>query len=80
MTLLTKSLPDRRESINENRHEKNFFVVAAAEEYTRRHGIFASETLELFLRFGVTETIRQCYETLHTQSIYREKGLGSRAI
>jgi len=55
--------------MNETHRGKNFLVVAAVEEYTRRHGISASETLELFLRFGVTETIRQCYETLHTQSI-----------
>jgi uncharacterized protein (DUF433 family) len=26
--------------------------------------------LGIFLKFGITESIRQCYETLHTQDIY----------
>jgi hypothetical protein len=51
-------------------HDKNLLVVVAVEEYARRHGISAHETLGIFLKFGVTESIRQCYETLHTQDIY----------
>jgi hypothetical protein len=51
-------------------HDENLFVVFAVEEYARQHGISAHDTLELFLKFGVTESIRQCYDTLHTQSIY----------
>ena len=54
---------------DKTQREKNLLVVAAVEEYTRRHGISAHETLELFLKFGVTEAIRRCYETLHTQSL-----------
>jgi len=49
--------------------EKNLLVVAAVEEYARRHGMSAHETLGLFLKFGITDTIRQCHETLHTQSL-----------
>ena len=51
-------------------HDKNLLVVVAVEEYARRHGISAHETLGIFLKFGITESIRQCYETLHTQDIY----------
>jgi len=50
--------------------EKNLLVVVAVEEYARRHKISAHETLQLFLKFGITESIRQCYETLHTQDLY----------
>ncbi|GBU26860.1 hypothetical protein R84B8_00375 [Treponema sp. R8-4-B8] len=52
------------------RHEENVLVVFAVEEYARRHGISAYDTLSLFLKYGITESIRQCYETLHTQDIY----------
>jgi hypothetical protein len=51
-------------------HDENLLVVVAVEEYSRRHGISAHETLGLFLKYGITESIRQCYETLHTQDIY----------
>jgi len=50
--------------------EENLLVVVAVEEYSRRHGISAHETLGLFLKFGIIDSIRQCYETLHTQDIY----------
>ena len=50
-------------------HDENLFVVFAVEEYARKHGISAHETLGLFIKFGITESIRQCYDTLHTQSI-----------
>jgi len=49
---------------------KNLLVVVAVEEYSKRHKISAHETLELFVKFGITDLIRQCYETLHTQDIY----------
>ena len=49
---------------------ENLLVVVAVEEYSRRQGIPAHETLKLFLKYGVTEAIRQCYETLHTQDLY----------
>jgi uncharacterized protein (DUF433 family) len=52
------------------RNEENLLVVFAVEEFARRHGISAYETLEKFLKFGITDSIRQCYETLHTQDIY----------
>ena len=56
--------------MTEKQHDENLLVVFAVEEYARRYKISASETLNLFLKFGVTESIRQCYETLHTQDIY----------
>jgi len=55
--------------MDEIQRTKNLLVVAAVEEYARRHGISAHETLGLFLKFGVTETIRQCSETLSTQGL-----------
>jgi hypothetical protein len=51
-------------------HEENLLVVFAVEEYARRYGISAHETLGIFLKFGITESIRQCYGTLSTQDIY----------
>jgi uncharacterized protein (DUF433 family) len=56
--------------MRQNQHDENLLVVVAVEEYSRRHGITAHETLELFLKYGITESIRQCYDTLHTQDIY----------
>ena len=50
--------------------EENLLVVVAVEEYSRRHGVTAQETLGLFQKFGIIESIRQCYDTLHTQDIY----------
>ena len=55
--------------MDDTRCTKNLLVVAAVEGYARRHGISAYETLRLFLEFGITETIRQCYETLSTQGL-----------
>jgi hypothetical protein len=56
--------------VNDTQHEKNLLVVAAVEEYARRHQISAHETLVIFLKYGITDSIRDCYETLHTQDIY----------
>jgi uncharacterized protein (DUF433 family) len=56
--------------MNDTRHEENILVVFAVEEYARRHGISAYDTLALFLKYGITESIRQCYNTLCTQDIY----------
>jgi len=56
--------------MTDTRHDENLLVVFAVEEYSRRHKIPANETLGLFIKFGITESIRQCYETLHTQDIY----------
>jgi hypothetical protein len=53
-----------------NQHDENLLVVVAVEEYARRHGITAHDALNIFLKFGITNSIRQCYETLHTQDIY----------
>ena len=52
-----------------NQPDENLMVVFAVEEYARQHGISGHQALELFLKFDVTESIRQCYDTLHTQSI-----------
>ena len=56
--------------MTENQRNRNLLVVVAVEEYARRNGLSAHETLQLFLKFDITESIRQCYETLHTQDIY----------
>jgi hypothetical protein len=54
-------------NMNKTHSDENLLVVYAVEEYARQHGISANETLKLFLEFGVTEAIRKCYDTLHTQ-------------
>ena len=53
-----------------DQNDKNLLVVIAVEEYARRHEIPVHEALDIFIKFGITESIRQCYETLHTQDIY----------
>jgi len=50
--------------------DKNLLVVFAVEEYARKHRLSVHDTLEIFLKFGVTDSIRNCYDTLHTQDIY----------
>ena len=50
--------------------KENLLVVVAVEEYARRHGISGHETIGLFLKYGIMDSIRECYETLHTQDIY----------
>jgi hypothetical protein len=56
--------------MNNNQGEENLLVVFAVEEYARKNKIPTHEALQLFLKFGITESIRQCYETLHTQDLY----------
>ncbi len=56
--------------MTDTQHDENILVVFAVEEYARRHRISSHETLSLFIKFGITESIRQCYDTLHTQDIY----------
>jgi hypothetical protein len=55
--------------MTDTRHEENLLVVFAVEEYARRHGISAYDTLAPFIKYGITDSIRQCYETLHTQDM-----------
>jgi len=50
--------------------EENLLVVVAVEEYSRRHSMPANETLKLFQKFGIIDSIRQCYDALHTQDIF----------
>ena len=61
---------DGNKEISPTTSEENLLVVVAVEEYSRRHGISAYETLRLFQQYGVIDSIRQCYDTLHTQDIY----------
>jgi len=61
---------ERKTTKNNTKREENLLVVIAVEEYSRRNKISANETLALFIKFGITDSIRQCYDTLHTQDIY----------
>ena len=56
--------------MSDYQNDKNLLVVVAVEEYAKRHKIPTHEALDIFLKFDITESIRQCYETLHTQDIY----------
>ena len=56
--------------MTDTQRNENLLVVVAVEEYSKRHCISAHETIKLFLKHGITEAIRQCYETLHTQDLY----------
>ena len=49
--------------------DENLLIVCAVEGYTHRHNMTTSETLKLFREYGVTNAIRKCYNTLHTQDI-----------
>ena len=55
--------------MSDTQNDENLFVVFTVEQYARKYKISAYETLKLFIKYGITESIRQCYDTLHTQSI-----------
>jgi hypothetical protein len=55
--------------MNQAEHDKSLMVVAAAEGYAGRHGMSTADAFALLLEHGVTEAIRQCYNTLHTQCL-----------
>jgi hypothetical protein len=57
------------ETMIEAEQDKNLLVVCAVEGYAHRHNMTTGETLKLFMEYGVTNAIRQCYGTLHTQDI-----------
>ena len=61
---------NRMEQIANSRNDANMLVVVAVEEYSKRHKISSYETLCLFLEYGITDAIRSCYDTLHTQDLY----------
>jgi len=61
---------ERKIARRDTKREENLLVVVAVEEYSRRYNMSAHDTLALFLKFGITDLIRQCYDTLHTQDIY----------
>jgi hypothetical protein len=44
-------------------------LVAAADGYAWRHGMTVSATLDLFRQYGISQILRENYETLHTQSL-----------
>ena len=60
-------MPEKRTN---TQHDENLLVVVAVEEYAKRHRISSHDALCLFLKFGITEAIRRCYATLHTQDLY----------
>jgi hypothetical protein len=60
---------DGEGTMTETERDKNLLVVCAVKGYAHRHNMTTSETLKLFREYGVTDTIRQCYGTLHTQDI-----------
>jgi hypothetical protein len=47
--------------------DQNLLIVYAVEGYAHRHNMTTQEALKLFREYGVTEAIRRCYGTLHTQ-------------
>lgn len=44
-----------------------FFVAFCIEEYGAAKGMGGEQVLDLFSRYGVTDYLSECYETLHTQ-------------
>jgi hypothetical protein len=50
-------------------HDKNLMVVAATEGYASRHDMPTPVAFALLSKHGVTDAIRQNYNTLHTQSL-----------
>jgi hypothetical protein len=47
--------------------DENLLIVYAVEGYGSRHNMTTQEALKLFREYGVTQALRQCYGTLHTQ-------------
>ena len=46
-------------------HDSNLLVVAAVEEYARRHEISTKETIDIFREHNIFFAIRSQYEVLH---------------
>ena len=55
--------------MHDQMRDENLLVVAAVEGYSRRHRVPARETIEMFLRVGLLQRIRDNYPVLHTQSL-----------
>jgi hypothetical protein len=49
--------------------DQNLMLVAAADGYAWRHGMPVGTTLDLFRQYGISQILRENYETLHTQSL-----------
>jgi len=54
---------------DQTEHDKNLMVVAATEGYADRHAMPTASAFALLSKYGVTDAIRQNYNTLHTQSL-----------
>jgi len=65
--------------MTDTRHEENFLVVFAVEEYARRHGISAYDTLGLFLNNEYLE-IRNPGQFRQEQIFIAEKPIKIRRI
>jgi hypothetical protein len=53
--------------MTDTQRDQNLMLIYAVEGYAHRHNMTTREILKLFREYGVTEAIRRCYGTLHTQ-------------
>jgi len=56
-------------ALDQSERDKNLMVVAATEGYAGRHNIPTPAAFALLSKYGVTDAIRQNYNSLHTQSL-----------
>jgi hypothetical protein len=48
---------------------QNLIIVAAVDGYATEHNMHPVEAFDLFERYGLFQTLKDNYETLHTQSL-----------
>jgi hypothetical protein len=48
---------------------ENMLIVTAVEGYAYRHNLKPMDAWDIFAKYNVNKDIRDCYDTLHTQSL-----------
>ncbi len=53
----------------QQQRDENLMLVAAVEQYAKKHKISTADSYTLFLKYGINRLIRQHYNALHTQPL-----------
>ena len=58
---------ERRNEMKKKEKDIALFVAFCIEEYGAAKGMASEQVLDLFVKYGLTEYLSECYESLHTQ-------------
>ncbi len=61
------SAAERRITMSKNVKDIALFVAFCIEEYGAAKGMTGGQVLDLFVHYGVTDYLCNCFEPLHTQ-------------